>query len=75
MSSEDWFWLTVGCLVFAGLGIALLFFTRDVWHMTVGLSVKGDAEPSDSYLFMAKLSGIAYLVLVPVSIIYVTSTF
>ncbi|WP_339315675.1 DUF6199 family natural product biosynthesis protein [Paenibacillus sp. FSL R10-2734] len=48
--------------LFVLLALLNIFFPRLGWYMRYGWMVKGEAEPSDAYLLMTRLSSILVLV-------------
>ncbi|WP_040952024.1 DUF6199 family natural product biosynthesis protein [Gorillibacterium massiliense] len=50
-------------LLFIVMGILNVIFPGVGWRMRYGWMMKGDAEPSDAYLFMSRIGGIVVVII------------
>jgi hypothetical protein len=49
-------------ILFVGLALLNIINPRIGWYMRYGWAVKGDSEPSESYLLMSRISSVVVLI-------------
>lgn len=49
-------------ILFIVIALLNIFFPALGWHLRYGWMVKGESEPSDTYLLMTRISGIIVLI-------------
>ncbi|WP_150268680.1 DUF6199 family natural product biosynthesis protein [Paenibacillus tepidiphilus] len=49
-------------ILFIVIALLNIFFPALGWHLRYGWMVKGESEPSDTYLLMTRISGVIVLI-------------